>query len=268
MYTRYFARCTISCEVNILSPSSQHHNCLPPLPPSIPTQVITTHSRLYRRARTAGGSVSGLLPTRHRRCPRRRVPPGPAALSPGFDWHGWGPDMSRLRRRAWAGGGSVSRLLPTRCRRRPRRQAHPGPAALSPGSDRWWLSLLAHTCRHPLACPNGTDARGQSHHPSCMTVESVRHQRSWAKSPPCCMSVRHRRPWAMSTLKYRTVPRKIGLMFSHSLGPMVAFQRLLQVGLTAIILQIHSTISCAECLAQRLMTHSGMKRRWILTACK
>ena len=165
---------------------------------------------------------------------------------------------SRLYRRALTGGGSVSRLLPT-LRRRPRRRAPPGPAALSPGFDRWWLRHRAHTGRHPLACPNGTDASGQSHHPSCMSVDSVRHQRSWAKSPSCCMSVRHRRPWAMSTLKYRTVPRKIGLMFSHlSLGPMAASQRLLQVGLTAIILQIHSTISCAERLAQRLMTHSGM----------
>ncbi len=167
--------------------------------------------------------------------------------------------MSRLRRRAWTGGGSVSGLLPTRRHRRPRRQAPPSPAALSPGSDRWWLRLRAHTCRHPLACPNGTDARGQSHRPSCMSVDSVRHKRSWAKSPPCCMSVRHRRPWAMSTLKYRTVPRNIGLMFSHpSLGPMATSQRLLQVGLTAIILQIQSTSSCAERLAQRLMTHSGM----------
>ncbi len=69
MYTRYLASCTISCEVNIHSPSSQHQDCLPPLPPSIPTQVITTHSRLYRRVRTGGGSVSGLLPTRRRRRP-------------------------------------------------------------------------------------------------------------------------------------------------------------------------------------------------------
>jgi hypothetical protein len=62
MNTRYFASCTISCEVNIHSPSSQHHYCLPPLPPSILTQVITTHSRLYRRARICGGSVSGSYP--------------------------------------------------------------------------------------------------------------------------------------------------------------------------------------------------------------
>jgi hypothetical protein len=104
--------------------------------------------------------------------------------------------MSRLllRRRAWTGGGSVSGLLPTRRRRRPRRQAPPGSAALSPGSDRW--CLRAHTGRRPPACPNGTDARGQSHHPSCMSVDSVLHQRSWAKSPPCCMSIRHRHPWA------------------------------------------------------------------------
>ena len=119
---------------------------------------------------------------------------------------------SRLYHRALTGGGSVSGLLPT-LRRRPRRRAPPGPAALSPGFDLWWLRHRAHTGRHPLACPNGTDASGQSHHPSCMSVDSVRHQRSWAKSPPCCMSVRHRHPWAMSTLKYRTVPRKIDLMF-------------------------------------------------------
>ncbi len=138
--------------------------------------------------------------------------------------------MSRLCRRAWTGGGSVSR-----------RQARPDPAALSPGSDRWWLRHRPHTGRHPLACPNGTNASGQSHHPSCMSVDSVRHQRSWAKSPPCCMSVRH--PWAMSTLKYRTVSRKIGSMFSHlNLGPMAASQRLLHVCLTAIKLQIHCTI--------------------------
>ena len=200
-----------------------------------------------------------LLPTLRRRCPRSRAPQGPAALLPGSDWHGGGPNMWRLRRRARTGGGSVSGLLPTGRRRRPRRQAPPGPAALSPGSDLWWLRLWAHTCRHPLGCPNGTDASGQSHHPSCISVDSVRHQRSWAKSPSCCMSVRHRRPWAMSTLKYRTVPRKIGLLFSHlGLGPMAASQRLLHVGLTAIKLQIHCAISCAERLAQWLMTHSGM----------
>ncbi len=166
--------------------------------------------------------------------------------------------MSRLRRRARTCGGSVSGLLPTRNRRHSRHQAPPGPAALWPGSDLWRLRLWAHTGRHPLACPNGTDALGQSHHPSCM---SVRHQRPWAKSPPCCMSVRHRHPWAMSTLKYRTVPRKIGLLFSQlslRVWPMAASQRLLQVGLTAIKLQIHGTISSAERLSQQLMTHSGM----------
>jgi hypothetical protein len=40
------------------------------------------------------------------------------------------------------------------------------------------------------------------------------------------------------------VPRKIALAFSQlGLGPMATSQRLLQVGLTAIILQIHRTIS-------------------------
>ncbi len=138
-----------------------------------------------------GGAVAWLRPA-------RRGALHVAAPSPG-------PDLWRLRLRA------------------PTDPASPSP--LSPGSERWWLRLLAHTGRHPLACPNGTDARGQSHHPSCM---SVQHQRPRAKSPPCCISVRHRRPWAMSTPKYRTVPRKIGFVFSQlSLGPM-ASQLLLQ----------------------------------------
>ena len=71
---------------------------------------------------------------------------------------------------ALTGGGSVSGLLPTGRRRRPRCCAPPCPEALSPGPDRWRLRLQPDTSL--LASPNGTDARGQSHHPSCM---SVRH---------------------------------------------------------------------------------------------
>jgi hypothetical protein len=52
---------------------------------------------------------------------------------------------------ARTGGGSVVR---------------PGPvAAPSSGPDRRRLCLRAPTCLHPLTCPYGTDARGQSHHP-------------------------------------------------------------------------------------------------------
>ena len=88
------------CEVNIVSTCSQHHESLPPLPPS-PPAITPTHSRLRRLARTSGGSVSGLLPTRRRRRTRRRAPPGPAALWPGRQCPP--PSyMSVLHRRPWA----------------------------------------------------------------------------------------------------------------------------------------------------------------------
>ena len=96
--------------MNIVFTCSQHHESLPPLPPS-PPAITPTHSRLRRLARTSGGSVSGLLPTRRRCRTRRRAPPGPAALSPGSDRQGGGPDRWRLRRRARTGGSSVSGLL-------------------------------------------------------------------------------------------------------------------------------------------------------------
>ena len=88
------------CEVNIVSTCSQHHESLPPLAPS-PPAITPTHSRLRRLARTSGGSVSGLLPTRRRCRTRRRAPPGPAALSPGRQYPP--PSyMSVLHRRPWA----------------------------------------------------------------------------------------------------------------------------------------------------------------------
>ena len=133
----YALLCKLHHKVNIVSTCSQHHESLPPLPfppPTYPTNPPHTQApspgsdrhgggpdrwRLRRRARTGGGSVSGLLPTRRCRRLRRRAPPGPAALSPGSDRHGARP-----------------RALPTLHRCRLRRRAPPGPAALSPGSDR------------------------------------------------------------------------------------------------------------------------------------
>ncbi len=57
-YTRYFASCTIHCEVNTLSPSSQHHyylpRAMPPLPPSPPTPVTPTLQAICRLDAVAG----------------------------------------------------------------------------------------------------------------------------------------------------------------------------------------------------------------------
>jgi hypothetical protein len=131
-HSRYFASFTISCEVNILTPCSQHQESLLSFPPPIlPTQVSPTH---YRRTLTCGGSISRLLPTGRRCRPHRWPPPCPAALSQGSDRHCGGPNMLLLRRRARTGGGSGSGLLPTGRRRRPRRRAPPGPAALIPAA--------------------------------------------------------------------------------------------------------------------------------------
>ena len=146
-------------------PASRIFASFAPIPPITPT-----HSRLRRLARTSGGSVSGLQPTRRRRRTSRRAPPGPAALSPSSDRHGGGPDRWRLRRRARTSGGSVSRLIPG-----------PPPSYMSVRLRRPWATLP----------------------PSCM---SVRHQRPLAKIPPSCMSVRHRPPWAKAPLEFRTPP--------------------------------------------------------------
>ena len=174
--------------------------------PFAPIPLITpTHSRLRRLARTSGGSVSGLLPTRRRRRTRHRAPPGPAALSPGSDRHGGGPDRWRLRRRARTGGGSVSGLLPTLHRRRLRRRAPPGPAALSPGSDRHGARLRAPTDPAPPSPPSpgpsrpggavtglGSARRG----PRPVAAPSPGSYPGRQCPPPSYMSVLHRRPWA------------------------------------------------------------------------
>ena len=178
MYTRYFASCTISCEVNIHSPSSQHHNCLPPLPPSIPTQVIITHSRLYRRALTCGGSVSGLLPT-------LSPPPSPGPSRPC---------------------GAVAGL-------RPARRGDRNVAAPSPGLDRWRLRLRDPTDPASLSPPSSGSSRPGG---AVARLRPVVAPSPGSYLPqPACMSERHRRQWAKSppllhVRRLRTAPTLVG----------------------------------------------------------
>jgi hypothetical protein len=160
MYTLYFASCTISCEVNIHFPSSQHHYCLPPLPPCPPTQVITTHSRLYCRAQTGGGSVSGLLLTRRRRRHRRRASTGTA----GSPRCGGSVAGSRIV----AAPSPGSRLLPARRRCRQAPTSGGSVSGLIPAATRSHVQTAptpVGKVTTPLACPYGTNASGQSHHP-------------------------------------------------------------------------------------------------------
>jgi hypothetical protein len=125
----------MTCEVISFSHLSSITTICPPSPH---TTITPTHSRLHHQAWTGGGSVSWLLPTGRRCRPRRRAPPGPAALSPG-------PDRWWLR---------LPGLLPIGRRRRPRCRAPLGPAALSLGQDRWQLHLLALSDRASPSPPS------------------------------------------------------------------------------------------------------------------
>ena len=146
-------------------PASQIFAPFAPIPP-----ITLPHSRLRRRARTSGSSVSGLPPTRSRRRPRRLAPPIPAALSPGSD----------------------------PARRGPRPVAAP-----SPGQDRWQLRLQDHTRATTLLHVRTTPT-------PVGKVTTLLHVHTAptpvGKVTTFCMSVRHRPPWAKAPLEFRTPP--------------------------------------------------------------
>ncbi len=152
--------------------------------------------------------------------------------------------------------------------------------AQSPGPDRWRLRLRAPTCPASLSPPSpgpslpggavaglrparwgprpvAVPLPGQDQRRLCRracTGEGfvsgllpaftlLRQRRPWAKSRPICVFVQHRCPWAKSPLKFRTFPAENWAVFSQpSLGPMAASQRLQQISLTAITLQIWNAV--------------------------
>ena len=185
--------------------------------------------------------------------------PGDRTPSPGSDRHGGGPDRQRLRLRApiCPASSSRRRRAPT-CSAAPSPGsdrsgggvAEPGPvAAPSPGAYRprvavapspglyrlggavaglrpVWQgpgpvadpSLPAGFFQLPpsfsVTCPYGTDARGQSQHPLACSYSTDACGQSHASNSAHLL-------------------QKTGLcVFTASLGPMVASQRLLMVGLT------------------------------------